>query len=230
MLQVLWQDPAIPAKKKAKKSGLSWGKEMRWSRKFNDFQIRVSDCLCFAVAPWSLKQLTVSECKSGRVGFGRRSVLGLTAEQIPAADQPVEEQNPVQMIHFMLDGSRFITLHLKLARFAELILCPECYEFGAGHVPGILGDRQASFASDRRPFTRNDFGVDQDQSAVVFDFGFAGDINDDDAFKPVRPAVRRCRRPPVRPAWFLPGPEQSFAGTSSNCATGFEICFNRGSG
>ena len=82
-----------------------------------------------------LNGVSAAENKSGRFGFWGSGLLGLTAEQIPSADQPIEEQKPIQMIYFMLDGSGFIALHLKLPGLAEFILSPECYEFSVSDVP-----------------------------------------------------------------------------------------------
>ena len=84
----------------------------------------------------------------------------------------------------MLNRPRFIAFHVELERLAEFILRPHCNELGAGHVSGIVGDRPATLAPDGRPFPPADFRVDQHPPPVMFDFRFAGNVDDHDPFQP----------------------------------------------
>ena len=90
----------------------------------------------------------------------------------------------------MLNGTRFITFHFVGLLLTKFIAGFEGDEFGAFHVAGVIGNRKATFASYHRPALRDDFRIDQNQTAVMMNIGFVLNIHNNDTLEP--PYLRRC--------------------------------------
>jgi hypothetical protein len=92
---------------------------------------------------------------------------------------PVEEQYPVEVVHFVLDSHSLKTVRLYFAGLARSVNEPDGDGNGPFNVAGVIGDAHAPFAHDCGACPINDFRVYQFQEAVVVPFPqpVAGNVN-----------------------------------------------------
>src|SRR5437660_9471415 len=80
---------------------------------------------------------------------------------------PVEEQDPVQVVQLVLEHDRLKPLRADLHRRAVPSLGADSDAGSAAHIARVLGNAQAAFAEELLPFTVGDLGVEQAEAALA---------------------------------------------------------------
>lgn len=84
-----------------------------------------------------------------------------------AADQPIEEQDTVEVIDFVLGDTCLEALHLEGDCLPFEVLGRQLDGLGADHLAGVVRDRQTALTADGKPLPVGDHGIDQHQWPMV---------------------------------------------------------------
>src|SRR5207237_10302871 len=78
--------------------------------------------------------------------------VDLATEQIAPAHEPVEEQQAIEVIHFVLHGTGLVTFAIELVRRTIAVLVTQADVLRARNVARVVRHRQTTFAPERLAF------------------------------------------------------------------------------